>query len=297
MNHIIIGGGFGLYGYLPALLVTGNRVILPKKYRERILARPELIELEPRITWVPTLDDGLREAQAAIIATQPAVQVELVNRIIDNFCNVKKFYLEKPISETPLAGENLLFKLENNSKSVAVGFLFLQCLWIKQLESALSSNDLVYISWTFEAHHFRNEIRNWKRDNEMGGGPLRFYGIHLIAVLSFLGYSYVKSSKIVRSNGYDATRWEAHFEHPYLSRCNVIVDTLNKSNNFKIYTKSTIIFNANDPFEEQINKTEDKDKRISMIVNHLKDKRMNDIVMIRKINMLWMNVEENTKWI
>ncbi len=243
------------------------------------------------------MDDGLREADTAIIATQPNVQVELVNRIIDKYSNVKTFYLEKPISETPLAGDHLLLKLERSYKSVAVGFLFFQCIWMKQLENALRSNDLVSILWTFKAHHFRNEIRNWKRDHMIGGGPLRFYGIHLIAVLGFLGYSYVKLSKIEKSNGYDATIWEAHFEHINLAQCNVIVDTLNCSNIFKIYTKSNTIFNASDPFEEQKIKTGNKDRRISMIVNHIKDKRVNDIFMIKKINNLWMSVEENTKWV
>ena len=297
MNYIIIGGGFGLYGYLPALLVTGNRVLLPKKYRQRILSRPDLIELESQITWVPTLDDGLREAHTVIIATQPSVQVELVNRIVDDFCNVKRFYLEKPISETPLAGDNLLIKLKGKSKSVAVGFLFLQCLWIKQLENAVKSNDFVNILWTFEAHHFRNGIRNWKRYHNMGGGPLRFYGIHLIAVLSFLGYSYVESSKIESSNGYDATRWEAHFKHPNLAYCKVIVDTFNNSYIFKISTTSTIEVNMKDPFDEITTETENTDRRISMIVTYLNDEGMNDLIMLRKINMLWMNIEEKTKWV
>ena len=38
----IRGSGFGLYGYLPALVGCGRRVVLPERYRARFAERPEL---------------------------------------------------------------------------------------------------------------------------------------------------------------------------------------------------------------------------------------------------------------
>ena len=47
MNHNIkfgiLGSGFGLYGYLPSILLNGySRVIIPKKTKSKFMAREEL---------------------------------------------------------------------------------------------------------------------------------------------------------------------------------------------------------------------------------------------------------------
>jgi hypothetical protein len=41
--YTIVGGGFGLYGYFPAIVQqTGMKVLLNEKYRKTITSRPEL---------------------------------------------------------------------------------------------------------------------------------------------------------------------------------------------------------------------------------------------------------------
>ena len=45
--YSIIGSGFGLYGYLPAIIKLHKKgVVLPEKYKEKILLRPELKEFD-----------------------------------------------------------------------------------------------------------------------------------------------------------------------------------------------------------------------------------------------------------
>ena len=53
----IVGSGFGLYGYLPALVEVGKmNVILPGRYKDKFLARSELKIYADYIHWVS--DDG-----------------------------------------------------------------------------------------------------------------------------------------------------------------------------------------------------------------------------------------------
>ena len=45
----ILGSGFGLYGYLPALLDLGHMVTLPTRYQAVVAGRPELSRFMSRV--------------------------------------------------------------------------------------------------------------------------------------------------------------------------------------------------------------------------------------------------------
>jgi hypothetical protein len=77
----ILGGGFGLYGYLPAILRLEPRVILPARYRPVVERRPELQGCIPRIDWTDDLR-SLAGATAAVIALPPAWQAEALARCL-----------------------------------------------------------------------------------------------------------------------------------------------------------------------------------------------------------------------
>ena len=56
----IFGGGFGLYGYLPALIDGMNeQVCLPKKYIKVLRARDDLSSFEDKIFWVEDETDAI----------------------------------------------------------------------------------------------------------------------------------------------------------------------------------------------------------------------------------------------
>ena len=47
-KYLILGGGFGLYGYLPALIGLKKNVITNIKYKKIIQKRPDLHEMSKK---------------------------------------------------------------------------------------------------------------------------------------------------------------------------------------------------------------------------------------------------------
>ena len=73
--HAIIGSGFGLYGYLPALTEEfGASVVLPEQYRDKAASRPELVRFLGGVRWESDLDRALAVASTVVIAATPAAQ-------------------------------------------------------------------------------------------------------------------------------------------------------------------------------------------------------------------------------
>lgn len=293
MTYTVIGGGFGLYGYLPALMAGGNRVLLPVKYRERIVGRTDLRQFDSRITWVPTTEDGLRGAHSVIIATPPAVQSVLVRRVVNEFRNVKALFLEKPLAESPSSATQLLNELETHSMSATVGFLFLRCPWAEKLAIATKSSASISVIWHFQAHHFRHETQTWKRLHEQGGGPLRFYGIHLIALLSSLGYSRVSESRLTRENGNDVTGWQASFDGEALPTCSVEVETSSTSTAFQVGVNSDAIVKMFDPFDDIPWQDWLVDRRVALLADLLGSETTNDFRFLRDVTTLWAGAEKS----
>jgi predicted dehydrogenase len=108
------------------------------------------------------------------------------------------------------------------------------------------------IAWRFLAHHYRYPSTTWKRYQSSGGGALRFYGIHLIALLAELGYSNVVSSDISGPDTNEVVRWSASFSGVGLPHCRVSVDTKAASNEFRIEHTgpgAVVLVDQRDPFE------------------------------------------------
>lgn len=291
MTYTIIGGGFGLYGYLPAMAVRGYRVLLPTKYQASVAAREDLKQFKPIIDWVSSTEEGLRNACAVVIATPPAVQQRLVKKIISDFPNIEAFHLEKPIAATPTTAANLLDLLEFNSKRVKVGFIFPYCSWTKQLATAAESSKSININWQFKAQHFCNELKTWKRLHKHGGGPIRFYGIHLIALLANLGYSSVSQSQVIAWNSKHLTVWSALFEGEGVAPCAIQVDTLNDSKSFSLNTNSEMIISMQDPFDGITLIQPKVDRRAKLIADVIDSEWSSNFRFLRRITSLWSSAE------
>ena len=103
MRFAILGGGYGLYGYLPAIASRpGSSVLLPRSIREKLLARVELAPLEPAVSWCATPMDALRKADAIILALPPEAQFEVVSRKLANLRAI--FDARKAASAGAVAG-------------------------------------------------------------------------------------------------------------------------------------------------------------------------------------------------
>ena len=71
----ILGAGFGMYGYLPALMDLRSKVVLPLRYRSVLAGRPELAQYVQKIVWSSDVEDALAKSSAAIVALRPVDQV------------------------------------------------------------------------------------------------------------------------------------------------------------------------------------------------------------------------------
>jgi len=231
----IIGAGFGLYGYLPAILnVFQSRILLVEQYRPVIESRPELNQYMGSIEWYSSISNVLSKATSAVIATPPLAQKRLVEQVILN-SSIEKLIIEKPICPTPHESITLMDTMEVKSMCYRVGYTFLYTEWYQDLQSALhQSAEQLRITWSFKADHFLRGKETWKKYQSEGGGVLRFYGIHLLAVLASLGYVESKSSCLFGRFDDQPDTWISQFTGIDVPQCTVSVSTNSDENQFKI---------------------------------------------------------------
>lgn len=217
----IRGSGFGLYGYLPALVGCGQRVALPERYRARFAERPELAPFAGEIQWAKDEASALEQADGAALALRPGDQAEWVAHCL-SLPRVERLILEKPLAPSPDESARLFQSLLRSGKNFRIGYVFRETPWGRRF---LQAGGAKSISWNFTAHHFRADLRNWKRSHVAGGGPIRFFGIQLVALLAEAGYREVLSSSGTGGGLEELETWEARFAGPGLPECRVEVRT------------------------------------------------------------------------
>ena len=223
----ILGSGFGLYGYLPALVGLGHGVRMPARARERLLGRAELRHLFASVEWVEDDEHVLEGCEALVIARRPSDQVRWARRVVAT-PGIRCVLLEKPVAEDPATARSLLLELEAAGKTVGIGFTFRYTAWARALKASLrevGSEGSLAVDWRFRAHHYAANGETWKRRPSQGGGSVRFYGIHLIALLAELGYGRAKWSRVEGEGGDDARCWEALLTGPAVPPCRLLVNS------------------------------------------------------------------------
>jgi predicted dehydrogenase len=230
----ILGSGFGLYGYLPALLGLGHKIALPERYRSVVGARQELSQFIPCVDWCADVEEALARSDAVVVALRPADQARWIPRLV-RAPNIRQLILEKPIAPAPEPAASVLAELEGSGRRYRVGYTFRLLSWAPRLRSAVGEgNTALSLDWTFLAHHYRHDRTNWKRFDAEGGGALRFYGIHLVALLAELGYDDVSSSLVWGASANETRRWKAIFTGPNLCPFTVDVDSRADTTSFRI---------------------------------------------------------------
>jgi predicted dehydrogenase len=248
----VLGSGFGMYGYLPALIECGAKVVLPDRYRSTVVGRPELIQYVPQVAWCVTAEEALIRANGAVVALRPADQADWIPRLA-RMPNIRDLILEKPVAPTPQLAASLIAELAQAGKRYRIGYTFRFLPWAERLRAALQSGtEEVSLDWMFLAHHYRANLDNWKRFDASGGGALRFYGIHLIALLAELGYDDVTSSVLAGPSVAETARWEATFTGKALCPFELRIDSRADETCFRMvaYTRRAddILVNQPDPF-------------------------------------------------
>ena len=293
----IFGSGFGLYGYLPALIDGINEhVCLPKKYQNVLRARDHLSSLEGKIFWVEDEIEAIKRSSKVVVSVNPVRQFEVIRRCLSTGFK-GHFFLEKPLAESPQEAIKLLDFLDNSDAGYSIGYSF---LYIDELKASLSNNHdakKLLLKWEFMAHHFAKNLSNWKRFDVEGGGVLRFYGIHVIALLVAAGYSGIASSILTGERKEEPSRWEAVFTHSDAADCRVIVDSRSKNSSFSLIGKGEINpLIVTDPFDLNRVQSNTSDRRFASLVKFISnvERPVAQKVLYREINRMWCLVENHS---
>lgn len=289
----IVGSGFGLYGYLPAVVeALGAVVLLPEAYRAKVEARHELHPYLDTIRWVPDARAALDAATGVVIATPPARQVEVATLCLQ-LPEMETLVLEKPLAPSPREAQALLEALRRSGKRYRLGYTFLHTEWARSLCLGRGS---VSITWTFMAHHFAQGLTNWKREHAHGGGPLRFFGVHLLALLARHGYREARSSSLQGGAPGEPEQWEAVLTAPGLADCRVLVDSRCHDQAFRIESDGRALVDLRDPYEGEPASGE-ADRRVAVLQRFLRSLHDGDAehyAFYEAVNELWMRTEDAT---
>lgn len=252
--YAIAGAGFGLYGYLPAIAgARGGTVVLPESVRAKFEARPELAPFAGAIRWAPDLDAALASASVAVVAVPPAEQPGVVERCLRH-PGIGALVLEKPVAATPGEARVVLDAIAKAGKRCRVGYTLLETAWADRLlEAPAAADEPLDIEWSFQAHHFARGVATWKRRHAQGGGALRFYGIHLVALLARLGYRDATHSRLAGADPREPERWLATVAGPGLAEATVVLDCRSPATVFRLVRKRSgferRLVDLADPFE------------------------------------------------
>jgi hypothetical protein len=190
----VMGGGFGIYGYLPAIILGGNTPVTLEKYRTVILQRSDVQQFDDQIQYVSNLEKLVEEStDALVLAVPPLVRREILESFLSPYPG--HLFLEKPIASSSEEYWNLTEKLGRVANTWSVGYLFPYTEWHRELQSCVAepSDALeITIHWTLPKPESRD---NWKVDKIFGGGIINFYLSHFIPFL--------------RQNNFDASSFSA----------------------------------------------------------------------------------------
>ncbi len=293
----ILGSGFGLYGYLPALVEgCSQSIALPERYRVTYTKRNELARFANSIQWKNNEDAALDCATGVVLALPPIYQSEWIPHCLTR-SNIQQLLLEKPLAYSPELSEIIFNDLMRSKKYFRIGYTFRYTSWGKQLLNLPPGLSSLTINWNFLAHHYRHDLNNWKRYHSTGGGVVRFYGIQIIALLAEIGYQDVVSSQTFGKEAEDLEQWVAVFTGPHLPECHVTIDTKSSETKFSIKEIHT---HLNDPFDAKNDPgaSDTNDRRVPMLIDlcqSLKDQEQNPYNWYERTNNLWHIVEKKTK--
>jgi predicted dehydrogenase len=301
----ILGAGFGLYGYLPAILSNSTeKVLLPLRYKEKFHTRKELALYEQNIIWEKSEIEILANVESVILALNPEKQVFWVKECL-KYDNIQYLILEKPLANTPEIAKNILYQLNQSNKKYRIAYTFCHTTWAKYLQKHLADIKLPYkisIEWHFKAHHYRHKIENWKQSHKLGGGAIRFYGIHIIAFFAFIGFD--KGIESITQNflADDFYAWEASFKNKDNSNAKISLNSCSEQEYFKISIKkkdlNEVLFLLKEPFEmDKFLNESNQDQRINIIADFYKsldnkEIENNNNQFYTSVNDLWFEIEK-----
>lgn len=302
---LILGGGFGLYGYLPALVQgCGETVLLPQRYRKKLIERDDIRAMQDVVLWTDSEQLDLDKADAVVISKRPQDQVDWIEQCLRRKSLVD-LILEKPLAPSPELAIALMDRLEQAGKNFRISYLFRLTDWgralIDKLAKPTEFKELV-IDWQFHSHHYAHGLSNWKRFISQGGGALRFYGIHLIALLAELGYSSAIESSLTGASIDEAQSWHATLSGQGLPTCRLSVQSNNIANRFAvrlINSEISTLIDLKEPFSStlvnpDLSRFDSRFALLTQVCQSLKEDQAHYYPWYRRTLDLWARIEQQT---
>jgi len=283
-KSLVLGSGFGLYGYLPALLKLKKKVYLPRKYKNFLSKRVDLKKYISNVNFLKNANLNLFDE--IIFARRPEDQYNFIRHL-----KCRPFlFLEKPLAENSFKSKKLIQILKKKKLKFSVGYLFFFTSWFKKI-SKLNKNCKVDIIWNYKSITFKRN--SWKNNYKKGGGIISFYGIHFIALFSFLKLKcYSSSIGIIKEK---EKNWYAVFKKGKIN-FNLKLN-INAKNEFLIKLNNKMIYKAISPFKKKSIKNQVEDSRVNFLELYIKNKNFLTLKDHSKILNLWEHVVSISKYI
>jgi hypothetical protein len=175
-SALILGRGFGLYGYIPAALKIGWRVTTDSRYKEEITRRPELNAYVKDLELIDNPELEINSFDCVVIAKKPIQQLVIVNA---NLNYKGYFFLEKPLAPTISQHKELVARLKKSDAKFSIAYLFRYLDWYKMLVNLANKPSDISINWVIPT----STQNNWKSSSHEGGGIINYYLIHFLPLL------------------------------------------------------------------------------------------------------------------
>ncbi len=260
MNFLIIGSGFGLYGYLPAISNYSKKIYLNEKYKKFFFKRKELTNYLNKIIWYRDQKKIINYIDYLIIAQRPQDQFKLMKNLVKTKNKIKHFFLEKPIGINPNKSKLFIKFLNKKKIKYSFGFTLSYLNWYKFIKAKNKKYQCFNFFWQIRK---KNNNKSWKYQSLKGGGLFRFYGIHFVKVLFDLNFKNIKHNKISK------TLWKIKAYDKRSNSISIVLKFANKDKFTYNFNNSNKISSSN-PFCKNINKLK-IDPRCLYIKKYIKD--------------------------
>ncbi len=235
----ILGGGFGIYGYLPAVCSLDWNVATLSRYQNNITSRPELTQFQNRIQYMATEDDLLSSCSSIVVARTPEFQHEFLMRYSSELNGIEHLFLEKPLTSSLENSKAVLKYLSHSRFTFSLGYLFLYTPWFERISQLLMTNgNKIVIHWSIPSPK-----STWKRREDLGGGINSFFLVHFIPVFLKLGFQ-ISSLKVSQVDG------KSFLSVSDLNTIEVFADLVDRDYGFEIFLNGITvpIYQAETPF-------------------------------------------------
>lgn len=293
----ILGSGFGAYTYLPAAVQTGNfsKIYCLPSFFDFVSKRSDISHLKEFLTTCRHRTELLSCCQILVSARRPQDQQELIYRDLQS-STFDWLYLEKPLAISPKDAFSCHEALVSRKTNYSINYSICRLpLW-----EFSPCEPLFKLKWNFMAAHWAYANQNrWKRCNSEGGGSLRFYGIHLIALAAKYGFTKVITSSV--DSQYQS--WRCILENISKQRLVVSLDSFSLQSVFSLETVNSTVFRLKTPFDgvSQANDATSfaPDPRISITVpylcSHTYEPKSENLSFKLRVLDLWSEIEAYTE--